>query len=71
MSLKPVADLAHLKGTNCQFKFIGEGAANIVFEVIFPHEDVTITQDDGDSKILNILQGYSLSYPILHSRLQY
>ncbi|KAH7631723.1 inositol-pentakisphosphate 2-kinase [Sordaria sp. MPI-SDFR-AT-0083] len=63
MSLKPVADLAHLKGTNCQFKFIGEGAANIVFEVIFPHEDVTITQDDGDSKILNILQGKLLRVP--------
>lgn len=64
MSPKPVADLAHLKGTNCQFKFIGEGAANIVFEVIFP-EDITTTQDDGDSKILSILQGHYLSTPVL------
>lgn len=56
MSAEPVADLASLKGTNCQFKFIGEGAANIVFEVVFPEEDIT-TQDDGDSQILDILQG--------------
>ncbi|KAJ4402624.1 Inositol-pentakisphosphate 2-kinase, partial [Neurospora sp. IMI 360204] len=63
MSPKPVADLAHLKGTNCQFKFIGEGAANIVFEVIFPEEDITTTQDDGDSKIVSILQGKLLRVP--------
>ncbi|KAL0473204.1 inositol-pentakisphosphate 2-kinase [Neurospora intermedia] len=62
MSPRPVADLASLKGTNCQFKFIGEGAANIVFEVVFPEEDIT-TQDDGDSQILDILQGKLLRVP--------
>lgn len=57
MSPEPVADLAYLKGRNCQFKFIGEGAANVVFEIIFPD------QDDGDHKILSILQGKLLRVP--------
>lgn len=57
MTPEPVADLAQLKGTNCQFKFIGEGAANIVFEVIVPEG----IQDDGDNKLLSILQGHNPS----------
>ncbi|KAK3953577.1 inositol-pentakisphosphate 2-kinase [Pseudoneurospora amorphoporcata] len=63
MSPKLVADLAYLKGADCQFRFIGEGAANIVFEFIFPGKDITTIQDDGDSKILKILQGKLLRVP--------
>lgn len=62
MSLEPVADLAGLKGTNCQFKFIGEGAANIVFEIIFPEG-----QGNGDSNILSILQGHYISTHVVCS----
>ncbi|KAK3391938.1 inositol-pentakisphosphate 2-kinase [Sordaria brevicollis] len=59
MSPEPVADLAHLKGTNCQFRFIGEGAANIVFEVLFPEG----MQNESGSNIFSVLKDKLLRVP--------